>query len=143
MQEVKSAPVATPVIINAPQGNYKLVRAFDTDNVDDNILIAGDGMTAGDGKTIYALGLNKTTGEAAFCLVADGLVIPQDKGYLVVNDADAKEYLGIFNGQADGIGDIFNQVINGRSCIYNISGQSLTHPSKGLNIIDGKKVFIK
>ena len=143
LQEVKAAPQATPVIINAPQGNYKLVRAFDTDNVDDNLLIPGDGSTAGDGKTIYALGLNKSTGEAAFCLVADGLVIPQDKGYLVVSDADAKEYLGMSEGQADGIYDIVRLNVKGNSRIYNISGQTMAKPTKGLNIIDGKKVFIK
>ena len=143
LQQVKSAPDATPVIVNAPQGSYKLARAFDTDDVADNLLIAGDGTTKGDGKTIYALGLNKDTGKPAFCLVADGLTIPQDKGYLIIEDAVAKELIGLFDGQADGITDIVSENANKEKTIFNIAGQRIASPRKGFNIIGGKIVFIK
>ena len=36
-----------------------------------------------------------------------------------------------------------NKTVNGKAPTYNLSGQKLATPQKGINIIEGKKVVVK
>ena len=49
-----------------------------------------------------------------------------------------------FDGELTGIAEVADDnKIDGNTTIYNMSGQRLSVPVKGLNIINGKKIFIK
>ena len=49
----------------------------------------------------------------------------------------------IDNPQATGISTVQNDVNNGKAVIFNLAGQRLSVPQKGLNIINGRKVMVK
>lgn len=40
-------------------------------------------------------------------------------------------------------GITMNKTVNGKAPTYNLSGQKLATPQKGINIIEGKKVVVK
>jgi hypothetical protein len=71
----------------------------------------------------------------------DGLVTLTDIHFITANGTDyAFDTLQV--GEATGIGEIANSETADKT-IYNLGGQRLTAPQRGLNIINGKKVFIK
>ena len=49
----------------------------------------------------------------------------------------------IDNPNADAINDIKADTEAGRAVIFNVAGQRLDAPQKGLNIINGRKVLVK
>ncbi len=49
----------------------------------------------------------------------------------------------IENPNASGISDIAADAKAGKYVIYNIAGQRMDAPRKGLNIINGRKVMVK
>ena len=64
------------------------------------------------------------------------------------NQADTKQrwlILSEENGIASGIEEISvkTEERNAKGAIYNLAGQKLSAPRKGLNIIDGKKIYVK
>ncbi len=81
--------------------------------------------------------------EVGFYRVISGDAIPAGKGYLVVTGANAKPGYTFFEeGVTDKI-DAVDVVLDGTEVIYNLQGQKMTKPVKGVNIINGKKVIIK
>ncbi len=81
--------------------------------------------------------------EVGFYRVISGDAIPAGKGYLVVAGANAKPGYTFFD---EGVTDKINAVdvvLDGTEVIYNLQGQKMTKPVKGVNIINGKKVIIK
>ena len=107
---------------------------------------------------------SKTTGKPAFFPNTEDKTYGAGKMYLrlpadLVNGSDAARSLGLvfvdgdnvglMEDETTGISDASHQNANGemrndkRSDVYNLSGQRLTTPRKGLNIIGGKKVVIK
>lgn len=68
---------------------------------------------------------------------------------VVVSGAEAQNYeISYVNGiltitEADGIDSMNHVPLTKYSVIYNITGQRLSKPQRGVNIVDGKKVIIK
>ncbi len=48
-----------------------------------------------------------------------------------------------FEDEATGVADVRGKMADGRSDIYNLNGQKVLNPTKGLYIMNGKKVIIK
>ena len=48
-----------------------------------------------------------------------------------------------YDGSATGIVKVENNVVKGNGIIYDLSGRRVTNPTRGIYIIDGRKVFIK
>ena len=139
-----TAPANTPLLLNAAQGTYAIPLAgLSSTNVDDNLLKAGTGaaISKEDGKTKYVLGVEG--GKATF-LKIDGTAatVPTDKAYLEFDEEIAAPMLSF-----DGEGTTGIKVIdNGQLTIdnyYNLAGQRVAQPRKGLYIVNGKKVVIK
>jgi hypothetical protein len=97
------------------------------------------GSVKGDGSTIYALA-NKTNG-IGFYLVATTVTIPSGKPYLVV-PASAPEYLS-FTDDVTGINMVHGSELKVNGEYFNLAGQRVANPTKGLYIVNGKKVIIK
>ena len=71
-----------------------------------------------------------------------GGVLAAGKAYLVMpNSNNAPQVNIIFDGTATGIQTVSN--VNANNRIYNLQGQRVSQPQKGLYIIDGKKVVLK
>lgn len=72
--------------------------------------------------------------------------IPANRGYLVVSGAVAAlgaRSLSIVVGDATGISATLMNKETMNKAVYNLQGQRMGSPRRGLNIVDGKKVFIK
>jgi hypothetical protein len=72
--------------------------------------------------------------------------IPAGRGYLVVSGAVAAlgaRSLSIVVGDATGISATLMHKETMNKAVYNLQGQRMGSPRRGLNIVDGKKVFIK
>ena len=142
LTEVSKVPANTAVILYADvdeSTSYTLTpTAETTDDVTANELLVSDGnVTGGDG--IYALA-NKSNG-VGFYLVDSSVTIPAGKVYLYT-PAAVKEFLGFDFGGETAISAIANgQSSNGQW--YNLAGQRVQTPTRGIYIQNGKKVIIK
>ena len=73
----------------------------------------------------------------------------QLQGTLTAGDADTSAGIRAINLNFDGTETLtaIDAVENGKSAngksIYNLNGQQLSAPQRGINIVDGKKVFVK
>lgn len=78
---------------------------------------------------------------------AAGKKVAAGKAYLPVADYDsaseAKGLTLVFGGEETGISEVSGAVRNGSEQWYTISGQRVCAPSKGLYIVNGKKVIVK
>ena len=63
--------------------------------------------------------------------------------YAVIVENSDETFTGEFDAQTTGIRDVRWKKEDGRSIIYNLQGQRLHSLQKGLNIVNGQKVFVK
>ena len=144
LEPIETAKKGTAVILQGKDSyNTYIYEIGIAEKHIDNLFKAG-GEMVGDGKTIYALG-NKN-GVVGFYLVKEGVTVPTDKGYLVIDPSQqpngVKEFIP-FGGEATGIETIEEKSSDKEDVIYNLAGQRVTQPTKsGIYIVNGKKVFI-
>lgn len=136
LNKVDVVPSNNAVILKAAAGNYSLPFAVSASAIANDDLLVSSGSTTGDG-TIYVLA-NGDNG-VGFYKLANGEKVPAGKAYLVIN-SNAPEFLG-FGGDATGINEVKAVEANGE--FYNLKGQRVAQPSKGLYIVNGKKYVIK
>ena len=136
----KKIPAGTGIILEGTNGDAITLplTTASTDEIGTNELLVSDGtVTGGDG--IYALA-NKSNG-VGFYLVDGSVTIPAGKVYLNTS-AGVKEFLGFDFGGETAISAIANgQSSNGQW--YNLAGQRVQTPTRGIYIQNGKKVLIK
>ena len=137
LEEVDIVPAGTPIIVKTEtQGatvNVPVTTAEPSD-VSANKLVAGDGTTDATGSTYYYLASDQ------FHLATSG-TLQSGKAYL--NIPAAVRNLTITFGDATDIGaTLKNKEIENKE-VYNLKGQRVAQPTKGLYIQDGKKVIIK
>lgn len=138
---VTEVPAGAGVIIEAAKDNYKvpvIESAAPIASVND--LQVSDGSITGNGSTRYALG--KKGGVVGFVKVASGQTIPAGKAYMTI-PAGARDFIG-FGDDDDttGINAVEQEGKAGNQC-FNLAGQRVAQPTKGLYIVNGKKVIIK
>ena len=135
LTKVDAVPANTGVILKAAAGKYVLpfaesAAAFETD------LLVSDGSITGDASTIYVLA-NGEKGIGFYKLNNDKKV-EAGKAYLYIGGS-ARGFIG-FEG-ATGINEVnVNKAAVKTGKIYNLNGQIVSKPSKGLFIVDGKVV---
>ncbi len=142
------APVAagTGLLLNGTASTtyYVPIAASATADVNDNLLVAGTGaaISAESGKTKYVLGLNGSAAEFQK-IVEDAATVPVGKAYLQFNVEIGARNLTFDDVEATGINQIDNGQLTIDNSYYNIAGQRIAQPSKGLYIVNGKKVVVK
>lgn len=136
LTEIAKVPASTGIVVNAPAGTYAIpVLAGEADATTGNLLKPW--LTAGtptDG-TYYTLAAGPTFKKSSGGTLAAG------KAYLVMAGAGAPE-LGVDFGGTTGIDNVQSSKVNVQS-YYNLAGQRVGNPTKGLYIVNGKKVIIK
>ena len=63
--------------------------------------------------------------------------------YTVTIENSQEAFTGEFETQTTGIVEILKDKDAVRTAIYNLQGQRLTSPQKGLNIVNGQKIYVK
>ena len=140
LTEVKTAPANTPVILNAPEGEYKL-DIIEYDGIFDvkNYLKVSDGTAKGNGN-IFSLALKDNV--VAFYLVENNVEIPEGKCYLQT-DTSVKSRLELGFGVVDAIERVEANGAEKHDVYYNLNGQRVLNPSNGIYILNNRKVLIK
>ena len=82
---------------------------------------------------------SQTSGLGFYKLSADGK-IRANKAYLVYNNAGVRTFIAFDNENVTGIQNVETGVKKNKN-IYNLNGQRLSHPSKGIYLVNGKKVI--
>ena len=133
---------------NGGAGSFSIPSVATGDSYTNNLLVAGNdqALTLSDSYTDYVL-IADTDGLAVFAEVwsSDHLpTIESGKAYLhVPTSANARTRslsIVISNGTT-GISSVEKEL--GQNMIYNLRGQRVENPTKGLYIINGKKVILK
>ena len=115
-----------------------------------NRLVPGTGATINqvDGtNTNYILTVNKADGTTAetpkfFKVNTDGNTVPAGKAYLQIPTASAAREFFWFGEDATAIDAVEqNAAVDGQA--YNLAGLRVAQPTKGLYIVNGKKVIMK
>ncbi len=152
LKRVNKVPAYTGFIVKGDKSTYE-IPAIVTDTTCSNLLVgtlAETTLSSTDGSyTNYVLG--KEDGKVGFYLPADNYKLPANKAYLRLpaSVSGAKTVISInFDDDEDGTTDIsavkdLNDKTNGQTEIYNLNGQRKYSLSKGLNIVNGKKIFVK
>ena len=141
LTEVESVPANTPVVLKATEaGSYSFTAVTSTDAVETNYLKVSDGSKQG-GDDVFALA-NKD-GEVGFYAVSSSVTIPAGKCY-IDGTANAKSRLSFsFEGEdATGIKAIAMPA-QADGVYYNLNGQRVVNPVKGIYILNGKKILVK
>jgi len=79
----------------------------------------------------------------AFFFLKVGAEVPDPSAPTVTVENSDETFTGEFDAQTTGIRDVRWKKEDGRSIIYNLQGQRLHSLQKGLNIVNGQKVFVK
>ena len=143
-KQVYKVAAGTPLLVNASQGNY-MIPAFTgaADATTGNLLKVGTGVKVQveDGKTKYALSVED--GKAAFKKIVSATAIPAGKAYLEFDGDVPAPSLSFDSGETTGISttNFTNDTNNGE--YYNLAGQRVAQPTKGLYIVNGKKYMVK
>ena len=111
------------------------------------------------GKLLSYKGVMATFADPVIMLFIGGFVLAIDAGNIVALNVDISSYAigrytvtvensqesftGEFETQTTGIEEISSKRSEVRDYIYNLQGQRLTSLQKGLNIVNGKKVYVK
>lgn len=151
----------TPVYVEANEGSYKFVSTATSGE----FATGSDPVTNGDGAltgvysdltftteniaSTYANTyiLNKINEKVGFYKAADGLKVGANRCYLTATNvpgAAAARGLEIsFDDEVTGLNEVRGQKEEVRSDYFNLAGQRVAQPTKGLYIVNGKKVVIK
>lgn len=152
--EVTSVPANTGLLLKASAGTYDayIVGSSATD-VSDNKLVGvlvNTGISAtADGKTNFVLRSTVQYGVGFYKVTAhnDGnpdFTVRANSAYLSVALADAsRSFFGMPEDETTGLNDIRSKISEAREGIYDLQGRKIAQPTKGLYIVNGKKVIIK
>ena len=140
----KKIPANTGIILEGSGDVTIPLTTASTDEIGTNNLHVSDGTVKGDGSTIYVLA-NGSKGVGFYKLQNDdGDTVPAGKAYLKIvgGAAQARAFLGFGNGTT-GIDNLTPVLSNGEEVYYDLQGRRVAQPTKGLYIVNGKKVIIK
>ena len=136
---------------NPDASEYVPVTTYDT-AAEGNMLVAGTGVSIPqtDGtNTNFILTVNKKGGGTAdtprFYKVngTSGNTVPAGKAYLQIPTASASREFFWFDDDPAGVEAVASdkQAVEGQA--YNLAGQRVAQPTRGLYIVNGKKVILK
>ena len=140
--KIDAAPANTPVVIEAEADTYTLSAVAEADKVDNILEYAEEEKT--DVTNIFVLAnLDNTPG--FYALKADVTSLPAGTVYLSYS-VNGVKFIGFDGYEYDataikGVETPATAVENG--IYYNLSGQRVQAPTKGIYIVNGKKVLVK
>ena len=147
LEEVTNVPAETPVLLKGAGAKTVTVVTTDVDAPTSNLLKVSTGTNEYNNDNFYVLA-NKAAGVGFYKWTGDH-AIPAGKVYLDTTGVGAKglEYFSLDESIIDenettkiNAASVEN-IISGQ--FYNLAGQRVSNPTKGLYIVNGKKVIIK
>ena len=142
-------PAGTPLLVSGTANtSYTVPVATSAGSAPaGNLLEAGDGSAVGyvAGKTRYVLSADGST--PVFKKLVNGgssATVPAGKAYLEFNEViSARELTFDFDNETTAISELTNtNLTNYTNEYFNLAGQRVANPTKGLYIVNGKKVLL-
>ena len=141
-EEVSVVPANQAVLVRSDNGagTYQIPVTRTSATLESNLLKASTKpITATAANAIYCLA--NVSGNTGFYPVAVGTTLPQGKGYLDMSSSNAKPARILLDGNdATGIAIPTTETAE-NAPVFNLSGQRLSKPQHGINIIGGKKIL--
>ena len=141
-EEVSVVPANQAVLVRSVNGagTYQIPVTRTSATLESNLLKASiEPLTATAANTIYCLA--NVSGNTGFYPVAVGTTLPQGKGYLDMSSSNAKPARIFLDGNdATGIAIPTTETTEDGP-VFNLSGQRLSKPQHGINIVGGKKIL--
>ena len=140
----KIVNAGTPVILKSTAGTITMTLTSTASGNDFNGnslqgVSAAAGLTAADPSTTYVL--NNGSQGVGFYRLKSGKTLGVGKAYLTYSGSLAPEFFGF--GETTGIKAIDNGQLTIDNEVYDLQGRRVAQPTKGLYIVNGKKVIIK
>ena len=143
LTSIDDIPAATPVILKAASSadSYKMTltkAATTSSDATGNLLsvtTAGQNLSTGN---IYRLGYSEADGTGFY----PWNPVSAEAGIVYINTDSSARMLSITFDETTGINAVEAQKQNSNE-FYNLAGQRVAQPTKGLYIVNGKKVIIK
>ena len=141
-EQVGIVPADQAVVVRSENGagTYQIPVTQSTANFSDNLLMATlSPLVVTEENSIYCIALqNEVSG---FFPVAVGTTIPKSKGYLDLSGSNVKPASIYFEGDDPTSLKDLKDLKDSKDLIYNLAGQRLNKPQRGINIIGGKAVL--
>ena len=140
MESVTTVPAGTPLVLKkGDDASYDVPVIASADAPETNWLVASDGKSTigGEGKWDYVLS------NGMFYHASAG-VLPAGKAYLHLDaEPGARELsLSFEDGDVTAISNVNRETITNNG-YFNLAGQRVAQPTKGLYIVNGRKVVVK
>lgn len=135
----REIPAGKAVILKSSSATITLTPASTTETLEGNSLTGTTAAMTGAAGNIYVLN-NGTQGVGFYKLKSTG-TIGANKAYLTYSGALAPEFLGF--GETTSISEIEKMRNVENETFYDLQGRRVSQPTKGLYIVNGKKVVIK
>lgn len=135
-------PANNPVILKSASAAIELTKNNATGTLGDNVLKGTTTTLNGNGK-IYVLsnGQDKNSNIGFYKLSTTG-ILDVNKAYLEYGSG-AREFICFGEGNTTGIEMTTAEDNNTDTFVYDLQGRHVTQPTKGLYIVNGKKIVIK
>ena len=141
LNAINEAPASTGVILKGDASTvYTIPVKTDAAAVGTNYLHAAETAYSCTADEVYILQSGK------FHLVNAASTVPAGKAYLLASDvpASARELSFLFDSGTTGVNAISDEkLVIGNSQFFDLQGRKIVNPTKGLYIVNGKKVVIK
>ena len=146
LEKVNKVPAGTGVLLRALNSATDFVvpvTTAATDDVTGNLFKRGTGDAVESGSGPYNYVLGKHNGEVGF-YKAGKMVVATDKAYLQTTVAAARIAFDFDDNETTGLSEEL-RMKNEESAAawYDLQGRKVAQPTKGLYIVNGKKVVIK
>jgi hypothetical protein len=142
LTEATEVPANTPIVLRGETKKVNIIASAEA--IENNALTWYDNYTVNDSYAhIYALTYDDEAGKAKFARVNNGQTF-SNKGVIELKQGgSARELTIVFadDNETTGISTL-NIEMNAEG-VYNLNGQRVTTPVKGLYIVNGKKVIKK
>jgi hypothetical protein len=144
----QAVPAYTGILLKGDESaSYDIPVAGAGTIVSDNAFCVNEAGTTFSPESGYNyFGLKKNTLTFG-TFVPSSVAIPASKAYLKVLksniDAGARLNISFGDDNTTGVADVRSKMADVRGGYYNLSGQRVNQPQKGLYIVNGKKVIVK
>ena len=144
----QTVPANTGVLLKGTGTVNIPVAATGTAVEGNDFLVNEGGATFAGDDSYYYFGLLKDSDPLTFRkFVPSATAIPADKAYLKVLkssvDATARGLEFVFDDEVTGVNEVRSQKEDVRSEWFDLQGRKVAQPTKGLYIVNGKKVVLK
>ena len=136
----REIPAGKAVILKSSSSSITLTAATTTATLEGNQLVGTATAITNPGNA-YVLNYKAATGAGFYKLSASG-TIGANKAYLTYSGSLAPEFFG-FDGNTTSINEVRGKMEDVSGEYYDLQGRRVSQPTKGLYIVNGKKVVIK